>query len=96
VADPRFRLGPVAATPGCLAAVREAGQTVLEFLVRHQNGDWGELNPADCALNDAACVDGSRILSAYHLKTGVAIWIISDAVDEVGQRVTTCLLPDEY
>ena len=35
---------------------------------------------------------GFRILSAYMLKTGVKIWIITEA----DRSVTTFLLPDEY
>jgi len=96
VTNPKFEIGQVLATPGCLAALDEAGQSVGEFMARHQQGDWGDLSATDAALNDAALTDGSRILSSYLLQTGIKIWIISDAVDEQGQRVTTCLLPDEY
>jgi hypothetical protein len=42
--SPRFALGPCVATPGALAALEAAGQTFLEFLARHQAGDWGELD----------------------------------------------------
>jgi hypothetical protein len=96
VVNPKFELGQVLATPGCLAALEEAGQSVEELMVRHQKGDWGELSALDAVRNDAALVDGSRILSAYQLRTGIMIWILSDAVDENGKRVTTCVLPEEY
>ena len=36
-----------------------------EFLARHVTGDWGDLDDEDRSLNDAALIDGSRILSAY-------------------------------
>jgi hypothetical protein len=97
VTNPKFQLGQVVATPGCLAALMEAGQTVDEFLVRHQNGDWGEVCPEDAACNNTALVDGSRILSAYRLRTVTEIWIISEAAGEDGKRGSTCLLrPAEY
>jgi hypothetical protein len=96
VTNPKFQLGPVLATPGCLEALEAAGQAGEEFVARHQKGDWGDVSPSDAALNDAALEDGSRILSAYHLRTGIKIWILTDAQDESGNRVTTCLLPDEY
>jgi hypothetical protein len=96
VTKTKLEIGQVVATPGCLEALEEAGQSVGEFLDRHLKGDWGELSATDAALNDAALEDGSRILSAYRLRTNIKIWIISNAVDENGKRETICLLPDEY
>jgi hypothetical protein len=93
----KFMLGIDTATPGALLAIREAGQTPSEFLRRHAAGEWGEVCPEDARLNDEALVDGSRILSAYSLRTGVRIWIITEAIGENGQRASTCvLLPEEY
>lgn len=89
--------GQTVATPGCLAALEAAGQTPHEFLARHLASDWGDVAPEDHALNDAAVLDGSRILSAYTLATGVRIWVISEAADDDGTRAaTTLLLPAEY
>ncbi|MCH7989174.1 MAG: hypothetical protein IID46_08480 [Planctomycetes bacterium] len=94
----KFPLGSVVATPGALAELEKSGQTPLEFIERHSLGDWGdELCEEDRRLNDEALVDGSRLLSAYKLKTDVKIWVITEAADEDGNRaVTTVLLPDEY
>ncbi len=93
-----FSLGSVVATPSALAALEKSEQTPLEFIKRHSRGDWGdELCEEDRRLNDEALVAGSRLLSAYKLKTGVKIWVITEAADEDGNRVaTTILLPDEY
>jgi hypothetical protein len=85
-------IGRMVATPGALKALAEAEQTPLEFLSRHMNGDWGEVGPEDWAENDLSVREGFRILSAYTLKTGVKIWIITEA----DRSVTTILLPDEY
>lgn len=94
---PTFGPGQVVATPGCLAALAEAGQTAHEFLARHLGRDWGDLGAADAARNDAALADGGRILSAYMLRTGARIWVITEAVGDDGRRASTCLLlPDEY
>ena len=94
---PQFSLGQVVATPGALDVLENAGQTVEEFLNRHHRGDWGDLSDDDAALNDEALRDGSRLLSAYHLTTGVKIWVITEAADDEGDRsATTLLLPDEY
>jgi hypothetical protein len=94
---PLFKLGQVLATPGALAALERAGQAVWELLAQHIQGQWGEMSDEDRRLNDEAVKDGSRILSAYTLKTGVNVWIITEGEDDNGNRAsTTILLPDEY
>ena len=94
---PKFGFGRVVATPGAVAALKEAGQSPWEFLCRHLAGDWGVVDAEDKAANDNALRDGSRILSAYRLNTGERIWIITSAEDDDGHREsTTLLLPDEY
>lgn len=93
----RFQLGRVVATPGAIRALANANQLPRELLNRHVAGDWGDLSEGDRQANDDAIEDGSRIFSAYLLKTGVKIWVITEAVDDDGNRsATTILLPDEY
>jgi hypothetical protein len=42
-------------------------------------------------------IDGSRLLSAYRTALGEKLWIITEAVDDSGNRAaTTILLPSEY
>jgi hypothetical protein len=97
MSNPLFTSGQVLATPGVLEALGQAGQTASVFLDRHLAGDWGTVSADDMAANDDALRDGSRLLSAYRLATGVKIWIITEATDDHGLRVsTTVLLPDEY
>lgn len=94
---PKFGLGQTVGTPAALKAIQDAGQTVLQFLTRHANGDWGDLDDEDKRSNDEALASGSRLLSAYSLASGVRIWIITEAADDNGHRAaTTILLPDEY
>lgn len=50
------------------------------------------LSREDLLANAAALKDGTRLLSAYHLKDGTKIWIIT----EWDRSATTCLLPEEY
>lgn len=88
----RFHLGQTVATPGALEALQRSNETPWDFLVRHLAGDWGDVCLEDREANDEAVRDGSRILSAYTLKTGEKIWIITEA----DRSVTTCLLPSEY
>ncbi len=94
---PLFKLGQVVATAAALETLDKAGQQPWQLLVRHVQGDWGDLGDEDRRQNDAAVKDGSRIFSAYVLKTGAKLWVITEAADDRGNRVvTTILTPDEY
>jgi hypothetical protein len=89
---PRFALGKLVSTPGALAAFAAARQAPIEFLSRHVAGDWGQVCAADAAENELSVKEGFRILSAYTLRDGTKIWIITEA-----DRSSTCvLLPEEY
>jgi len=93
----KFHPGQIVATPGALEALQDAGQQPHEFLVRHLSGDWGDLDQEDCQLNDAALVDGSRLLSAYVTRKNERLWIITEAADDEGRRLaTTILKPEDY
>jgi hypothetical protein len=46
----------------------------------------------DQKANEYAMEHGLRVLSAYTLRTGEKIWIIT----EVDRSMTTILLPEEY
>jgi hypothetical protein len=93
----QFIPGRTVATPGAVAALEESGQHAWDFLSRHTQGDWGNVGESDWKLNDAALLDGSRLLSAYRTLKGVRIWIITEAAGDDGRRaVTTILLPEEY
>ena len=88
-----FRLGQIVGTPGALEALNAVSRTAgLELLRRHVTGDWGEVCEEDAKENELSVREGFRILSAYTLKTGVKIWIITEA----DRSATTFLLPEEY
>jgi hypothetical protein len=80
------------ATPGALDAIASSGDDPLDFLFRHLDGDWGELSPEDIAENELSLREGFRLLSAYSLRDGSKIWIITES----DRSATTILLPDEY
>jgi hypothetical protein len=88
----RFPIGQLVATPGALEAFRRAGDSPFIYLRRHLHGDWGDLDAGDKAANNQALVDGIRLLSAYHLRDGTKIWLITEA----DRSATTFLLPEEY
>ena len=87
-----FPLGQVVATPGALRALQKAEQEPGEFIGRHVNGDWGEVDEHDKQENDFSVHHGFRILSAYTTSAGERIWIITEA----DRSATTILLPQEY
>ena len=94
---PLFDLGQIVATPGALEALQDAGQQPHEFLKRHVTGDWGDLDDEDRSLNNAAVIDGSRILSVYQTRKGTKLWVITEATNDVGLRYSsTLLLPEDY
>lgn len=87
-----FELGHIVATPGAVEALRAAGQRAETLLRKHVRGDWGDVDEHDRAANDAALIDGGRLLSAYKTFNGVALWVVTEA-----DRSSTCLLlPEEY
>jgi phosphoserine phosphatase len=87
-----FPLGQILATPGALEAADRAGENLFLFFFRHAAGDWGDLSREDLLANAQALKEGTRLLSAYHLKNGTKIWIIT----EWDRSATTLLLPEEY
>jgi hypothetical protein len=91
-AKARFHLGMIVATSGALQSFERTGENPFDFLRRHVEGDWGDLSPTDKEENELSVEQELRILSAYHLKDGTKVWIITEA-----DRSSTCLLlPSEY
>jgi hypothetical protein len=75
-----------------LDALERCEETAAEFLHRHGVGDWGDVDDEDRAENELSVKEDFRILSAYHLRDGTKIWIITEA----DRSSTTILLPEEY
>ena len=89
---PTLPLGRVLATPGAIETLIAARCDGGELLDRHAHGDWGDLDAHDRAANDRAVTEGQRVLSAYTLRTGATLWIVT----EHDRSCTTLLLPSEY
>jgi hypothetical protein len=88
----KFFCGQIGATPGALEAFQRTGEAPFHYLSRHISGDWGDLDEHDREENELSLVDGLRLLSAYYLRDGTKIWLITEA----DRSVTTFLLPEEY
>ena len=79
-------------TPGAGEALAASGEDVWTLLHRHQSCDWGDVDQDDKRSNDRALANGGRLLSVYHTRTGVKLWVIT----EWDRSATTVLLPSEY
>lgn len=88
----RFKLGRILATPGALEVIADAHVSIVDLLIRHLRGDWGDLSDSDRQQNELAITAGQRILSNYVLPSGRSVWIITEA----DRFATTFLLPGEY
>ena len=91
----KFNLGQVVMTCGINNEIRKNGEFakfVSKSFVRHCDGDWGDLDNEDKAMNDSALKNGDdRILSRY-LFNDEPIYIIT----EWDRSVTTILFANEY
>ena len=88
---PLFPLGKIVATPGAVDLLKKHELSPFDFISRHWQGDWGDLDEADIKSNQFALRHGSRLLSAYRIDDA-KLWIITEA----DRSSTTLLLPSEY
>ncbi len=86
----RFNVGQLVITPGACDELPQ--EEVWHNLVRHMNGDWGELDEFDREQNERAVGQGGRLMSRYSTRSGTVFWIIT----EHDRSYTTVLLPMEY
>ena len=91
-AGPRFKLGRILATPGALEVIADARVSIVDLLIKHLRGEWGELSDSDRQQNEQAIVAGQRIVSNYVLASGRTVLVITEA----DRSATTFLLPGEY
>lgn len=86
---PRFSLGSVFITPGARELLHD---DLVMCLLRHLNGDWGDLSEEGQKENEMAVCFGHRLLSSYTDRFGTKFWVITEA----DRSATTILLPGEY
>ncbi len=91
-AGPRFKLGRIFATPAALEVIAGARVSIIDLLIRHMRGDWGDLSESDRQQNDLSVDAGLRVLSSYILPDGQTVWVITEA----DRSATTFLLPGDY
>jgi hypothetical protein len=90
----KFALGQLVATPAALAVLTNHKMTPFEFVNRHVNGDWGDIDKWDRESNNKALdpKQPQRVLSVYKIDKHDTIWIIT----EWDRSITTVLLPSDY
>ena len=86
----KFDVGDVRMTRGAADTLHQ--EDVFEALLRHIDGDWGELCKGDQDENNNALEIGTRLLSSYVDRNDKKFWIITEA----DRSATTILLPCEY
>lgn len=88
--DPKLKLGELLITPNAKKNIHLPD--ALKALIRHQNGDYGDVSEADKEANRKAQELGEQVLSAYTDRNGVKFWIITEA----DGYCTTILMPEDY
>ncbi len=92
IIESKFDFGRVVATTTLVNYCEKKGFSMLPYLIRHANGDWGDVCKEDWKSNDEALKNGERLLSEYKLPDGRRIWIIT----EWDRSATTLLFPEDY
>ena len=87
---PAFPFGCVYITSG--ANEKLLADDVVDGLLRHLNGDWGDVCEEDWNENQLSLKRGFRLLSSYVDRNNHRYWIITEA----DRSATTILLPSEY
>ena len=91
---PLFTLGQVVMTQGIHQLVFEDKLNfadLMTMLLKHQAGDWGEVDVEDREVNDRALATNEHLVSVYTINE-TRIWVITEA----DRSSTTILLPEEY
>ena len=86
----KFPLGQIVATTH--ATEELSPWDILDGIIRHHSGDWGDVCEEDRRENESSLVEGFRLMSVYKSGKGITFWIIT----EWDRSITTVLLPEDY
>lgn len=64
---------------------------IAKCIMRHANGDWGDLEEEDKEMNKTALEEGDQVFSSYKTSKG-NVWIITEG----DRESTTVIFSDEY
>ena len=93
----RFETGHIVLSYGIRTDLGpNASLLAARLIMRHQTGDWGELDDEDKARNEWAIVHAARIISSYDLQVRGSDTLRTVMVlTEDDRSVTTVLYPEE-
>ena len=94
--NPLFELGHCVMTPGIQDLIERYQFDAQQFLVRHQTGDWSEMDTEDQAANFEAINTGERIFSKYTFRPNAEQNIDLYVITEWDWSSTCLLLAEEY
>lgn len=86
----KFSPGRIVIAPAALS--RLSADDIRKALIRHVNGDWGDLDKTDREENQDSLEKGRRLVSVYHNRDGTQFWIITEA----DRSVTNVYLPESH
>lgn len=86
----RFYAGGVTASHGVLNHLSD--KELVDAVIRHQRGDWGNVDARQRGINERGIDAECRLISAYESKDGTEFWVVTD----YDRAATNVLLPSEY
>ena len=88
----KFPLGKIHVSVAAVEALIRNGFELIHLLVRHREGDYGEMPYDDRQINEKSIKQGGRVFSIYPLPDGTVIWIDTAA----GWAETSVFVREEY
>ena len=73
-----FTLGETSTTRSALERLHALGLKPSDLIVRHQTGDWGDVDEADYALNEESLHEKQRFFSSYEIEKE-RFWVLTTA-----------------
>lgn len=68
-------------------------EVIEDLIVKHLQGDWGDVSSADKKENEQALQEGGRLMSSFKVNDSrEKIWVITEA----DRSVLTVLFPSDY
>jgi len=73
-----FPLGDVSTNRSALKRLDALGLKPSNLIVRHQTGDWGNVDDTDVAMNEESLHEEQRFFSAYEIEAE-RFWVVTAA-----------------
>jgi hypothetical protein len=85
-----FPLGEVSTTRSALKRLDALGLKPWDLIVRHQTGDWGDIDDADLAMNEESLYEKQRFFSSYEIDDE-RFWVLTTP----NRSSTTVFIPGD-